>query len=402
MTSYKYCQLYPWTSTHGGASGIGFISAAMKAMQVDSNATMSICAVTGGPDDDFLGPMLFSSAAFSAMDAAMAGPGLGAALEEVQQKLKQDGWEITSDGHYYRKNISELESMLTKQLPKSVTPQAETVNISTLESMQQKAQKVVFIFKAGSVLSKTLGMVNYILDNLKSVGFGLGYKAVTKVLPQIKLLDDSLKNLQTILERVSIPTDTLCKFLPPVIKGIQAREVGQVVAAEFSGQLGKVVTLMPALHGDLTNLNGLIQNTGNVVGVVANGSEKLKSLPKMETVANSLKEALLKLQTVLVEAGQSLQELIGTFDQTLTWLPTYHTQARQLVTGDKTCQAVTKSSFFSKSYCQQPIQWFDDQAPAKCSQCGLQVCEAHRVEVAAPLDKAIRNSWLCQSCASKK
>jgi hypothetical protein len=47
--------------------------------------------------------MLFSSATFSAMEIAFMGSGFGSALEQVEQKLKQDGWEKTDETFYYRK-----------------------------------------------------------------------------------------------------------------------------------------------------------------------------------------------------------------------------------------------------------------------------------------------------------
>jgi len=102
MTSYKYCQLFPWTSTHG-ASTESLPLAALKAVQVDNNAIMKICAVISTPDSPDLGSMLFSSAAFSAMEVTFMGPGCYSAIEQVEQKLKQDGWEKTDEAFCYRK-----------------------------------------------------------------------------------------------------------------------------------------------------------------------------------------------------------------------------------------------------------------------------------------------------------
>lgn len=283
-----------------------------------------------------------------------------------------------------------------KELQKKVR-----IDIADLQEMNERSHKVAPIFKAGSALGKGISVVNYLLDKLKSIGWGVAWKAVSKTVPPIRILDDSIQGLEDSIKRLAGPTDALCKHLPSVIVGIQAEQNGQPVPEGFAGQLGLVISIMPTLHSDLNNLNTAMLNTCQLIGAIVGSMERLASIKGIGSLSEKLKEALLKLQEVMTNSQGAIQQLVDSFERSSQWLPAYHRQIRQVVTSDKSCQMITKSSFFSKEYCWQPVSWFNDEASANCDKCGIVVCTEHRVEMITAMDVPVRCKWLCMKCANK-
>jgi hypothetical protein len=105
MTTYDYCQLLGETSTHGKSS-YPIPVAASQALKVNYSATMIMHAVTipaHTPNgDDLEKPkILFSSVPMSAtlftISELIQNMRTNPAIQQLEQKLKQDGWERTDD-----------------------------------------------------------------------------------------------------------------------------------------------------------------------------------------------------------------------------------------------------------------------------------------------------------------
>lgn len=267
--------------------------------------------------------------------------------------------------------------------------------LEDLKDMQGAVEKVAPVFKKGSILGKAILPVNYVLDKLKAVGVGIPWKAATKIVPQIRIVDESILRLQSSLDRLVIPTQALYHLLPSIVEGVHTRESGANETPGLSGQLLATTKITSTLQGDLFDLNSLMNSTSNAIHCVGNSMDRLESVRGIGPLAENLKDSLYRLENNLLAAQINNKELISTFERTLKWLPSYQASVRQVVSPSKICQATIKSSFFKKEICQLSVKWFDDEATAICNHCRINICEQHRVEVLTPIDVPIRCTWLC-------
>lgn len=214
---------------------------------------------------------------------------------------------------------------------------------------------------------------------------------------------NTLVHIKATLQRLTTPLATLRRILPSVIQSLQAHQAGQARPAEVSGQLYAVASMMPAVHNDLNHLSNLVETTRGAIGGLGGAVKRIESIKGVGQMAYQLGDALSKLKESLDLTQVTAQELMEALGRTINWLPDYQVQSREQVTGSRTCQMTVASGLFKKKeLCQQPVAWFDDEAPSVCSGCGLSVCEQHRVPVSMPAGSLVRHTWLCISCARKQ
>lgn len=294
------------------------------------------------------------------------------------------------------------QSVAAPEVVQTPTTGFANADLQDLEAIQQGVERFIFISQAGSVLEKPIGLVVSAIDALKSVAWGAAWKTIVKVAPPIVIVDNTLANIKATLQHVTTPLATLRQILPSVIQSLRAQQAGHVRPAEVCGQLYAVASIIPAVHSDLNHLSSLIETTCGAIGSLGNAVKRIESIKGVGPMACQLGDALSKLKDSLDLTQASAQELAAAIDRTMNWLPDYQVQSRKQVTDSRTCQMIVASGLFKKELCQQPVAWFDDEAPPTCNRCGINVCEQHRVPVSMPAGSLVRHTWLCLSCTRKQ
>ena len=273
----------------------------------------------------------------------------------------------------------------------------DDLHVNNMEMIHQGITRFLFIIQTGSVIDGLIDVIN----SIKNIGFGIIWKGVLKVFPPISVVENSINNIQSSLQRLILPMSTIHKILPGIITSMKQSKDSNMRLIDFSGQLYCVASLLPEIQHQLNQLNGVVNTIYNAMSGFDSALEKLKSIKGIGQLSTKLQAAFAKGIDYFGKMKLSNEELTDAISKTMVWLPEYQKNIRQKMSVSTLCQATVSKSFFKKELCHKAVTWFDDEAEAVCNKCGLHLCEQHRIADPLPAGSFIRNIWYCSDCRKK-
>lgn len=273
----------------------------------------------------------------------------------------------------------------------------DDLHVNNMEMIYQGITRFLFIIQTGSVIESIIDVIN----SIKNIGFGIIWKAVSKVFPPISIVDNSIVNIQSSLQGLTLPISTLHKILPGIITGMKQSKDSNVRLTDFSGQLYSVTSSLPEIQNQLNRLNGVVNSVYNAMSGFDLALEKLKSIKGIGQLSTKLQGAFAKGIDYFDKMKSSNEELNAAIGKTMVWLPEYQKSVRQIMSSSTLCQVTVSKGFFKKELCSKSVTWFDDEAEAVCKKCGLHLCEQHRIADLLLPGSSVRNVWYCLDCIKK-
>lgn len=295
---------------------------------------------------------------------------------------------------------SELSSGHPISIPNTPTDVLVDKNDSQIGSMEfiyQGVTRFLFFSKTGSVVNTLIDL----MVSIKNVGFGIAWKAVSKVFPPILIIDKYIDKIQSSLQNVTLPISALHETLPDIITHMKQTENCETKQIGFSGQLLSVTSLLPDIQNQLGQLNSGVIAVHKAMNGFDTSLERLRSIKGIGQLSTKLQETFAKGTDYFSKMKSNNEELITRIGEIMVWLPEYQKSTRQIITSKTPCQAAVSKGLFRKEFCHKPVTWYDDEAEAVCYKCGIHLCEHHRIPVAMPPGSVIRNVWYCPNCARK-
>ena len=274
-------------------------------------------------------------------------------------------------------------------------------NIQNLENTLQLVTEMKDISKGAKGIEHSTNLILSIIDKMKTIMFGAPWKLTLKRIPIFDKFYDLLSKYNSISKNINHPFSIITSQMQSIINDLLTLKETKQIPAKLSGNVWSIISVIPDSIASVNKYCELLPSIANNSKKITDSMSKLENIKGIGLLAKKMAVPLSGLYDRFKKNEEIGIKLFEHLNNIGTWLHPFQEKIRAQIISEIDCQFSIKKGLLSRENCSSKVQWYDDEAEAKCSKCGFTVCEKHRVKLEITPGNPLRNKWNCLICAKK-